>query len=61
MLAMWAVAVVATVIWLVLSPLDVVATTAVGSLVGPLAALVCAIPMIWQLTGATSPETRRTG
>jgi O-antigen/teichoic acid export membrane protein len=49
MLVTWAVAVAATVAWLVLSPLDVVATTAVGSLVGPVAALFCAIPMLWRL------------
>jgi O-antigen/teichoic acid export membrane protein len=46
MLAMWGAAVVATVVWLLVSPLDVVATTAVGSLAGPLAALACGIPMI---------------
>lgn len=46
MLTMWAAAVVGTVLWLVLSPLDVVATTAVGALVGPVTALVCGIPLI---------------
>jgi len=49
MLLMWASAVAATVVWLVLSPFDVVATTAVGSLIGPLAALLCAAPMLWRL------------
>jgi O-antigen/teichoic acid export membrane protein len=49
MLLMWAVAVAATVAWLVVSPFDVVATTAVGSLIGPLAALLCAAPMLWRL------------
>jgi O-antigen/teichoic acid export membrane protein len=49
MLLMWAVAVAATVAWLVVSPFDVVATTAVGSLIGPLGALLCAAPMLWRL------------
>ena len=49
MLLMWGAAVAATVAWLVLSPFDVVATTAVGSLAGPLAALMCAAPMLWRL------------
>jgi O-antigen/teichoic acid export membrane protein len=49
MLLMWAAAVAGTVVWLVVSPFDVVATTAVGSLIGPLAALLCAAPMLWRL------------
>jgi O-antigen/teichoic acid export membrane protein len=49
MLLTWAAAVAATVLWLVISPLDVVATTAIGSLVGPLAGLACAVPMLWGL------------
>ncbi len=49
MLLTWTAAVTATVAWLVVSPVDVVATTAVGSLVGPLAALLCALPMLWRL------------
>jgi O-antigen/teichoic acid export membrane protein len=56
MLAMWAVAVAATVTWLALSPLDVVATTAIGSLIGPLAALAYAVPTIWRLS-RTAPGT----
>jgi O-antigen/teichoic acid export membrane protein len=51
MLLVWAAAVAATVLWLLVSTLDVVATTAVGSLVGPLAALLCAFPMLWRLAG----------
>jgi O-antigen/teichoic acid export membrane protein len=51
MLLVWAAAVTATVVWLVVSPVDVVATTAVGSLVGPLAALLCATPVLWRLAG----------
>ena len=50
MVAMWAVAVTATVVWLLLSPLDVVATTAVGSLIGPLAGLACAAPLLWRFS-----------
>jgi O-antigen/teichoic acid export membrane protein len=49
MLAMWALAVAATGLWLLVSPLDIVATTAIGSLVGPLAALACAFPLLWRL------------
>lgn len=49
MLLMWAAAVAATVTWLVVSPFGVVATTAVGSLMGPLAALLCAAPLLWRL------------
>jgi O-antigen/teichoic acid export membrane protein len=56
MVALWAIVVAATVAWLLVSPLDVVATTAVGSLVGPLAGLACAIPMIWTLTAPRAPE-----
>ncbi|MCZ2806486.1 hypothetical protein O2W18_15355 [Modestobacter sp. VKM Ac-2983] len=52
MISMWALAVAATVVWLLASPLDVVATTAVGSLVGPLAALGCAVPLLWRLARA---------
>ncbi|SDO14710.1 Membrane protein involved in the export of O-antigen and teichoic acid [Klenkia soli] len=54
MIAVWAVAVGATVGWLLLSPLDVVATTAVGAMVGPVAALACALPAVHRLA-ATSP------
>lgn len=49
MLLTWTAAVAATVVWLVVSPLDVVATTAIGSLAGPLAGLVCALPLLWRL------------
>jgi O-antigen/teichoic acid export membrane protein len=55
MLVMWAVAVASTVVWLLVSPLDVVASTAVGSLVGPLAALACALPMTWTLAEPSPP------
>ena len=47
MITVWAVAVAATVLWLVVSPLDVVDTTAIGALVGPLAGLGCAVPALW--------------
>jgi O-antigen/teichoic acid export membrane protein len=57
MLAMWAVAVAATVMWLLVSPLDVVDTTAVGSLIGPLAALACAVPVFARL--ARNVQTAR--
>ena len=57
MLTTWVVAVVSTVAWLLVSPLDVVATTAVGSLVGPVAALVFAVPMLWRLARNQVPGT----
>lgn len=50
MLTMWILAVAATVAWLVVSPFDVVGTTAVGSLVGPAVALATGVPMLWRLT-----------
>jgi O-antigen/teichoic acid export membrane protein len=50
MLTTWAVAVVSTVVWLLVSGLDVVATTAVGSLVGPVTALAFAVPVVWRLS-----------
>jgi O-antigen/teichoic acid export membrane protein len=49
MLLMWAAAVAATVTWLVASSFGVVATTAVGSVIGPLAAVLCAAPLLWRL------------
>jgi hypothetical protein len=55
MLAKWALAVAATVIWLVTSPLDVVGTTAVGSLIAPVTALVVGVPMLWRLTRPSRP------
>lgn len=50
MLTMWILAVAGTVAWLVVSPLDVVGTTAVGSLVGPAIALATGVPLLWRLT-----------
>lgn len=50
MLVTWGVAVAATVAWLVVSPLEVVAATAVGALVGPVAALLCALPLLWRFS-----------
>jgi hypothetical protein len=49
MVATWVLAVAATVVWLVVSPLDVVGTTAVGSLIGPATALVVGAPLLWRL------------
>jgi O-antigen/teichoic acid export membrane protein len=49
MLTKWILAVAATVTWLVASPLDVVGTTVVGSLIGPATALVVGVPMLWRL------------
>ncbi|MBU4214661.1 MAG: hypothetical protein KJ792_08405 [Actinobacteria bacterium] len=56
MITMWAVAVAATALWLVVSPQPVVQTTAVGALIGPLAALAVALPLLWSLT---RPRLRR--
>ena len=58
MIIMWAVAVAATIGWLVLSPFDVVVTTAVGSLAGPVAALLCALPMVAGLARVGDPAPR---
>jgi hypothetical protein len=46
MLIVWATAAASTVVWLLLSPLDVVGTTAVGAMIGPVAALGCGIPLL---------------
>jgi O-antigen/teichoic acid export membrane protein len=59
MLAMWAVGVAGTVVWLLVSPLDVVDTTAVGSLVGPLAAFACALPLLWRLSATRAGAVPR--
>ena len=50
MTLMWFAAGAATVTWLGISRLDVVATTAVGALVGPIAAACIGIPVLWSLT-----------
>lgn len=50
MIVMWIVAVAGTAAWLVVSPQGVVETTAIGALVGPLAALAWALPSLWSLT-----------
>jgi len=50
MVTMWAVAVGTTALWLVANPLDLVAATAVGALVGPLAAAAYGIPALWTRT-----------
>ncbi|WP_258726405.1 hypothetical protein [Cellulomonas sp. NS3] len=52
MIGAWAVAAGSTALWLTVSDLDVVATTAVGALVGPLAALAWALPALWSQTAA---------
>jgi O-antigen/teichoic acid export membrane protein len=60
MTLMWLVAVVATLLWLVVSRLDVVTTTAVGALVGPIAAALFGIPVLWSLTAlAPRPSAAR--
>lgn len=46
MVLMWSAALAATVLWLIVSPLDVVGTTAVGALIGPVIALVVATPVL---------------
>lgn len=56
MITMWFVAVTATIVWLVISPLDLVAATAVGALVGPLAAASYGIPALWGLTRRRAEE-----
>ena len=60
MTVMWSVAVAATVVWLLVSRISVVETTAVGALVGPIAAAAVAIPALWSLTApAPRPSSVR--
>ncbi|GAA2726072.1 hypothetical protein [Cellulomonas aerilata] len=54
MIAMWVTAVAGTAVWLVLSPWGVVETTAVGAVVGPVAATACAIPLLWRITAPSA-------
>jgi len=49
MIVMWAAAAGLTAIWLAASPLGVVQTTAIGALIGPLAAMAWGIPSLWSL------------
>ena len=49
MVVMWLAAVVASAVWLLVSPLGIMDTTAVGALVAPVVALACAIPKLWSL------------
>ena len=50
MIVMWLAAAGATAVWLALSPLDVVDSTAIGAMIGPLAAMAWGIPVLWRLT-----------
>lgn len=61
MILMWLVAASVTAAWLILSPLDVVATTATGSLAGPVAAIAYGLPTLWSRTSRrhASPPTER--
>jgi hypothetical protein len=56
MIVMWASAAAGTALWLLASPLDVVGTTAIGALVGPLAALAWGIPALWSRTAPAAPS-----
>lgn len=61
MILMWLAAAGTTAVWLVVSPLDVVATTATGSLAGPVAAIAYGLPVLWaraarSKTGPVVPE-----
>jgi O-antigen/teichoic acid export membrane protein len=49
MILLWLVATGLTAIWLAISPLDVIDTTAVGALVGPLAGIAFGLPALWSL------------
>lgn len=57
MVLMWLVAAVATIVWLAVSPLSIAAATAVGALVGPLAAMAYGLPAIWSAVRAPSSAT----
>lgn len=49
MIVMWAAAAGLTALWLAVSPLGVVQTTAIGALIGPMAAMAWGIPSLWSL------------
>jgi O-antigen/teichoic acid export membrane protein len=58
MVLLWLAVTGATAVWLAVSPLGVVDTTAVGTLVGPLVGIACGVPMLWLLTLATTRQPR---
>jgi O-antigen/teichoic acid export membrane protein len=47
MVLLWLAVAATTAIWLAVSPLGVVETTAVGTLVGPVVGIACGVPMLW--------------
>jgi O-antigen/teichoic acid export membrane protein len=51
----WAGAVAATVLWLLVSPLNPLMTTAVGTVVGPCVGLVLALPHLWSHLAPARP------
>jgi hypothetical protein len=56
---MWAAAAAATAAWLAVSPLDIPASTAIGAIVGPLTAIACALPFLWERTAVVSARHAR--
>ncbi|MDF2846519.1 MAG: hypothetical protein K0R97_501 [Oerskovia sp.] len=46
----WATATGATALWLLLNPYDIVTSTVVGALIGPLSGLLVAVSVLWRLT-----------
>lgn len=55
MTVMWLAAAGTTAVWLAASPMGVVETTAVGALVGPIAAAAFGVFTLWSLTSPASP------
>lgn len=55
MIVVWGVSVATTAVWLLLSPLDIVASTVVGAVLGPVAGSVLALTTLWRLTGQDVP------
>jgi hypothetical protein len=47
MVLLWLAVAATTAVWLAVSPLGVVETTAVGTLVGPVVGIACGVPMLW--------------
>jgi O-antigen/teichoic acid export membrane protein len=57
MVLVWLTATGVTAIWLAVSPLGVLETTAIGALVGPLAGMAFGLPALWTLTGRSPAAT----
>lgn len=59
MIAVWGAAVLTTAVWLFVSPLDVVASTVVGSVIGPVTGATVGMARLWRLVGSPATVSRR--